>query len=105
MISPRPFTPPSPRSSLPSPYPLHPTPHFLSSPLPPLGRPSPKADAREAAYRNWFRRQHPFALVSLLLGAFSLTHFGTLFVDEAAGIVLGVVTLRQLARARREAAA
>lgn len=71
--------------------------------MPPLGRPSPKADAREAAYRQWFARQHPFALVSLLLSAFSLTHFGTLFVDEAAGIVLGVVTLRQLARARRQA--
>ena len=73
--------------------------------MPLLGRPSAKGDAREAAYRQWFARQHPFALVSLLLSAFSLTHFGTLFVDEAAGIVLGVVTLRQLARARRAAAA
>jgi uncharacterized membrane protein YfcA len=74
---------------------------LLPSPMPLLGRPSAKDATREAAYRQWFARQHPFALVSLLLSAFSLTHFGTLFVDEAAGIVLGVVTLRQLARARR----
>ena len=29
-----------------------------------------------------------------MLSVFSLTHFGTLFVDEIAGIVLGAVAIR-----------
>ena len=66
-----------------------------------FGRPSEKDDAREAAYRQWFARQHPLALASLLLSAFSLTHFGTLWVDEVLGILLGIVTLVQLGRVRR----
>jgi uncharacterized membrane protein YfcA len=68
-----------------------------------FGRPSEKGEARELAYRHWFARQHPLALVSLLLSAFSLTHFGTLWVDEILGIVLGVVTLVQLRQTRRGA--
>jgi hypothetical protein len=65
-----------------------------------FGRPSQQDDARELAYRRWFVRQHPLALPSLLLSAFSLTHFGTLWVDELAGIALGVVVLVQLSRSR-----
>src|SRR4051794_25551185 len=67
--------------------------------MPLLGRRSQTDDAREAAYRGWIARQHPLALASLLLSAFSVTHFGTLWVDEIAGIVLGVVTLVQIRRA------
>ena len=65
-----------------------------------FGRPSEKDNARELAYRNWFERQHPLALASLLLSVFSLTHLGTLFVDSIAGVVLGIITLAQTARAR-----
>ena len=68
--------------------------------MPLFGRPSEKDDAREAAYRQWFARQHPLALASLLLSLFSLTHFGTLIVDEAVGIAFGVVVLVQIEWAR-----
>jgi uncharacterized membrane protein YfcA len=65
-----------------------------------FGRSSERDEVRAASYAAWFQRQHPLALPSLLLSAFSLTHAGTLWVDEIAGIVLGVVALRQIARAR-----
>ena len=65
-----------------------------------FGRESERDEARAADWAAWFRRQNPFALSSLPLSVFSLTHAGTLFVDEIAGIVLGVVALVQLGRAR-----
>jgi uncharacterized membrane protein YfcA len=65
-----------------------------------FGRPTERDEARAANYAAWFQRQHPLALPSLLLSAFSLTHAGTLWVDEIAGIALGVVALRQIARVR-----
>src|SRR6185437_3693721 len=64
--------------------------------MPLFGRRSENDNAREAAYRQWFARQHPLALASLLLSLFSLTHFGTLIVDEAVGIAFGVVALVQI---------
>jgi hypothetical protein len=64
-----------------------------------FGRPSERDEARAAGWAAWFQRQHPFALASLPLSVFSLTHAGTLFVDEIAGVVLGVLALVQLARA------
>ena len=68
-----------------------------------LGRPSERDEARAVNYAAWFARQHPLALPSLLLSAFSLTHFGTLWVDEILGIALGVVALVQIGRARASA--
>ena len=65
-----------------------------------LGRESEREEARAAGYAAWFARQHPLALASLLLSAFSLTHFGTLWVDTAGGIAFGVVALAQIRRAR-----
>ena len=65
-----------------------------------FGRPSERDEARAADWAAWFRRQNPLALSSLPLSVFSLTHAGTLFVDEIAGIVLGVLALVQLSRAR-----
>ena len=59
-----------------------------------FGRESAEDQRRAEAWRAWFVRQHPFALASLALGVFSLTHFGTLFVDEIAGVVLGVIAIR-----------
>jgi hypothetical protein len=64
-----------------------------------FGRPSERDEVRAANWTTWFQRQHPLALASLPLSVFSLTHAGTLWVDEIAGIVLGVIALRQLARA------
>ena len=63
-----------------------------------FGRPSERDEARAANWTTWFQRQHPFALASLPLSVFSLTHAGTLWVDEIGGILLGVIALRQLAR-------
>jgi len=65
-----------------------------------FGRPTERDDARAASWAAWFQRQNPWALASLPLSVFSLTHAGTLFVDEIAGILLGVLALRQLARPR-----
>src|SRR4051794_27534046 len=64
-----------------------------------FGRENIHDQQREAAYRAWFARQHPLALAAVVLSVFSLTHGGTLFVDELAGITLGVIALRQLKRA------
>src|SRR5437660_12865095 len=58
-----------------------------------FGRETAQDRQREHAWREWFHRQHPFALASLVVSVFSLTHFGTLFVDEIAGIVLGVLAI------------
>lgn len=66
-----------------------------------FGRETGRDQARVAKYTGWLARQHPMALPSLLLSAFSLTHFGTLWVDTAAGIFLGVVTLVQIWQARQ----
>jgi hypothetical protein len=70
--------------------------------MPLFGRPSETDQRREAAYREWFTRQHPLALASLILSVFSLTHFGTLWVDEIAGIALGAIVIRQLRSGRDE---
>jgi hypothetical protein len=65
-----------------------------------FGRESERDEARAASYAAWFQRQHPLAVISLLLSTFSLTHLGTLWLDEIAGIVLGVLALGRIRRAR-----
>ena len=60
-----------------------------------FGRETPRDEQRVEAYRQWFTRQHPLALASAVLSIFSLTHFGTLFVDELLGIALGILAIRQ----------
>ena len=59
-----------------------------------FGRESPRDQERVEAYRAWYARQHPLALASALLSIFSLTHFGTLFIDELAGIAFGILAIR-----------
>ena len=66
-----------------------------------FGRESPQDQARAANYAAWFSRQHPLALPSILLSAFSLSHMGVLLVDELAGIAFGVMALTQIRRARQ----
>ena len=63
-----------------------------------FGRETARDQQRVEAYREWFVRQHPLALVSVVLSIFSLTHFGTLVVDELAAIVVGVLALRAIRR-------
>ena len=63
-----------------------------------FGRETPQDQARVEAWRRWFVRQHPLALASAALSIFSLTHFGTLWIDEIAGIVLGIMAVRSRRR-------
>ena len=63
-----------------------------------FGRPTEQDEAKAAAYRDWLLRRNPYAIASTVLGVFSLTHLGALWVDGIAAIVLGVVALRQLSR-------
>jgi hypothetical protein len=63
-----------------------------------FGRPNERDEAKAAAYRDWLVRRNRFAIASTVLGVFSLTHFGTLWVDGIAAIVLGAIALRQLSR-------
>jgi hypothetical protein len=66
-----------------------------------FGRETAQDQARVEAWRQWFTRQHPLALASVVLSVFSLTHFGTLFVDEIAGIVLGMLAIGRSPRSPR----
>src|SRR5215207_1326250 len=66
--------------------------------MPLFGRETAEQQRRADAWREWFLRQHPLALASLVLSVFSLTHLGTLWVDEIAGIVLGVLAIRAVRR-------
>ena len=63
-----------------------------------FGRPTERDEAKAAAYRDWLLRRNPYAIASTVLGVFSLTHLGALWIDGIAAIVLGVVALRQLSR-------
>lgn len=66
-----------------------------------FGRETERDRERAANYAAWFARQHPLALPSLLLSAFSLTHLGTLWVDTVVGIAFGVVAVVQIRRAKQ----
>ena len=63
-----------------------------------FGRPTERDEAKAAAYRDWLLRRNPLAIASTVLGVFSLTHLGALWIDGLAAIVLGVLALRQLSR-------
>ncbi|HEV2293869.1 MAG TPA: DUF4190 domain-containing protein [Tepidisphaeraceae bacterium] len=63
-----------------------------------FGRPTERDEAKAAAYRDWLLRRNPYAVASTVLGVFSLTHLGALWIDGIAAIVLGVIALRQLSR-------
>jgi hypothetical protein len=65
-----------------------------------LGRESERDQARADAWTAWVARQHPFALASVALSAFSLLHLGSIWVDELAGIVLGAMALARIRHAR-----
>ncbi len=67
-----------------------------------FGRPTQHDEAKAAAYRAWLLRRNPLAIASTVLGVFSLTHLGALWIDGIAAIVLGVIALRQLARPARD---
>jgi hypothetical protein len=61
-----------------------------------FGRQTKEDEIKAQAYGRWLRERHPFALASVVLGVFSITHFGTLLVDSIAAIVLGILAIRNL---------
>jgi hypothetical protein len=63
-----------------------------------FGRESERDRERAQAWADWFNRQNPFAMASLVLGVFSLIEFGALLIFGVAGIVLGGIALVQLRR-------
>jgi hypothetical protein len=67
-----------------------------------FGKPTQADEERAAAYGDWVRRRNPLAIASLVLGIFSLIEFGALIVPGVAGIVLGFVALKQIARTQAE---
>ena len=54
-----------------------------------FGRETEREQQRAEAWARWFRRQHPFAVASLVLGIFSLIEFGALLIFGIAGIAAG----------------
>jgi hypothetical protein len=65
-----------------------------------FGRPTPQDEIRAANYREWLVRRDPFAIASLVLGVFSLTHLGTLLIDGIAAIVLGAAAIARISLGR-----
>ena len=66
--------------------------------MPLFGKPTAQDDRRAVAYREWFARHHPLAIVSALLAIFSFTHFGLLLIDELSAIALGIIAIRHSRR-------
>ena len=64
-----------------------------------FGRENEQEKARAQARAAWLNRQNPFAIASLVLGVFSLIEFGVLGIFGVAGVVTGLIALRQLRRA------
>jgi len=61
-----------------------------------FGRQTPRDQQKAADYALWVQQRNPLAIGSMVLGVFSLIEFGVLLVFGVAGIVLGVIALRQL---------
>jgi hypothetical protein len=69
-----------------------------------FGKQTQADEERAVAYREWLARRNPLAIASLVLGIFSLIEFGALIVPGVAGIVLGFVALKQIARTNMDGA-
>ncbi|HMB95581.1 MAG TPA: DUF4190 domain-containing protein [Tepidisphaeraceae bacterium] len=66
--------------------------------MPLFGRETEQSRQRAQEYARWVQERNPFAIVSLLLGVFSLIEFGALIIFGVASIVLGIIAMRQLNR-------
>ena len=64
--------------------------------MPLFGRTSPQDEQRAAAWGDWLRQRHPLAIVSLVLGVFSMVELGALVIPGVVSIVIGIIALRQL---------
>ena len=63
-----------------------------------FGRTSQRDEQRAIEYRDWLQQRNPLAIVALVLGVFSMVELGALIVPEVVGIVVGIISLRQLRR-------
>ena len=63
-----------------------------------FGRESEQDQQRAEQWAQWVRQRNPYAIASLVLGVFSLIELGFTVVIGVAGMVLGIIALRQLAR-------
>jgi hypothetical protein len=70
-----------------------------------FGRETEADRARADSWANWARQQNVLAIVSLVLGVFSLIEFGALVIFGIGGIATGAMALRQLRREPRLATA
>jgi Domain of unknown function (DUF4190) len=64
--------------------------------MPLFGRETEQKQQRAQEYARWVQERNPFAIVSLLLGIFSLIEFGALLIFGIVSIVLGIIALKQL---------
>ncbi len=67
-----------------------------------FGRETEADRARAESWARWAQRQNVLAIVSLVLGVFSLIEFGALVIPGIGGVATGIVALRQLAAPRDE---
>jgi hypothetical protein len=62
-----------------------------------FGRETEADRVRADSWGRWARQQNVLAMVSVVLGVFSLIELNALIVSGVAGVATGVVALRQLA--------
>jgi hypothetical protein len=63
-----------------------------------FGRETESDRQRAQEWADWVQRRNPLAIISLVLGIFSLIELGAIPVFSIAGVVLGILGLRQLRR-------
>jgi hypothetical protein len=64
-----------------------------------LGKPTQRDTQKAQAYRDWLQKQHPLAVISLVLGVVSIIEAGVLLVFGIGGAATGIIALTQLRRA------
>ena len=67
-----------------------------------FGRETEADRARAESWARWAKQQNVLAIVSLVLGIFSLIEFGALVIFGVGGIATGAIALRQLSRPTSE---
>src|SRR3954469_21954147 len=63
-----------------------------------FGRETREDQERAQAYARWLQQRNPLAIISVVLGTFSLIEMGIIPVFSVGGLVCGIVSLRQLAQ-------
>jgi len=63
-----------------------------------FGRETPADQERAEAWARWAAERNPLAMASLVLGVFSLLEAGIIPIVSTTGLVLGIISLRQMNR-------